>query len=100
MILYLRHDDFLPHIFSPELVEDYEPQFYNSLRNTLIDSKRRIICYNQTINDDMHLEVSEYFGLTLSVERRYSSVLTIVQPMYDEVAIQILDNDSKCSESI
>ena len=84
--------------FSPELVEDYGPQFY-TLRNTVINSKRRIICYNQTINDDMHLEVSEYFGLTLYVER-FSSVFAKVQPMYDEVAIQILDNDSKCSESI
>ena len=74
---------------------DYEEQIrgINHIRNTVINATRRIICYNQPIYDDMRLEMSEYAGLTLAV--RDSSVLTLVRPMYDQVAIEILDNDGK-----
>ena len=73
---------------------DYEEQIrgINHIRNTVINATRRIICYNQIIYDDIRLEVSEYAGLTLAV--RDSSVLTLVRPLYDQVAIQILDDDS------
>ena len=74
---------------------DYEEQIrgINRIRNTVMNEMRRIICYNQTIYDDDRLEVSEYVGLTLAV--RDSSVRTEVQPMYDQVNIQIVDNDSE-----
>ena len=39
------------------------------------------------------LEGDEWLGLTLGVDR--SSVGTTVQPMYDQAAILIQDNDSK-----
>ena len=73
---------------------DYEEQirFANRIRNDIINATRRIICYNQIIYDDIRLEVSEYAGLTLAV--RDSSVITLVRPLYDQVAIQILDDDS------
>ena len=73
---------------------DYEEQirFTNRIRNDIINATRRIICYNQIIYDDIRLEVSEYAGLTLAV--RDSSVITLVRPLYDQVAIQILDDDS------
>ena len=74
---------------------DYEEQIRgtNRIRDTVINATRMIICYNQTIYDDMRLEASEYAGLTLAV--RDSSVLTVVQPMYDQVTVQILDDDSE-----
>ena len=73
---------------------DYEEQIrgINYIRNTVINTTRKVTCYNQTIYD-VRLEMSEYAGLTLAV--RDATVLTLVQPMYDEVAIQILDDDSK-----
>ena len=74
---------------------DYEEQIrgINHIRNIDINATRRIICYNQPIYDDMRLEMSEYAGLTLDI--RDSSVFTVVRPMYDQVAIEILDNDGK-----
>ena len=58
---------------------DYEEQIrgINRIRNTVINATTQIICYNQTIYDDMRLEVTEYAGLTLAV--RDSSVHTEVQ---------------------
>ena len=74
---------------------DYEEQIrgINRIRNTVMNEMRRIVCYNQIIYDDMRLEMSEYVGLTLAV--RDSSVRTEVQPKYDQVDIQIVDNDSE-----
>ena len=55
----------------------------------------RIICYNQTIYNDMRLEVAEYTGLGLVPDNRLSTVLTEVEPMYNESSILIIDDDSK-----
>ena len=92
-------DRFIPFtgMYRMDPSADYEPQFYpnNHIRHRVINANRRIVCYNQTIYDDMRLEVSEYFGLKLYVEEYYTTFPTEVQPLYDEVAIQILDNDSK-----
>ena len=77
---------------------DYEQQYLlsNHIRNTVINATRRVICYDQPIYDDMRLEVSEYFGMTLTVQSMpHTTVLTEVQPMYDQVAILILDDDGK-----
>ena len=81
-------------IYSMAPLTDYEEQIrgINRIRNMVINATRRIICYNQHIYDDIRLEMSEYAGLTLAV--RDSSVPTVIQPMYDQVAIQILDDDS------
>lgn len=70
---------------------------FNEIRNQEINATRRIICYNQTIYDDMHLEMSEYVGLILAVDDTVTrtTVNTLVQPMYDQVAIQILDDDGR-----
>ena len=65
----------------------------NRIRNAVISESRRLICYDQIIYDDMHLEVPEYAGLALAV--RDATVHTEVQPMYDQIAIYILDDDSK-----
>ena len=67
----------------------------NAIDNEEIDFNeiRRIVCYNQSIYDDIRLEDDEWLGLTLSVDR--ASVLTNVRPMYDQAAIMIQDNDSK-----
>ena len=74
---------------------DYEEQTKNisRIRNTVINATRRIICYNMPIYDDLRLEVTEYAGLTLAV--RDASVQTIVQSMYGEIAIEIVDDDRK-----
>ena len=74
---------------------DYEEQIsgINRIRNDIINATRRIICYNQIIYDDVRLEMMEYAGLTLDI--RDSTVRTIVMSMYDQVAIQIVDDDGK-----
>ena len=103
--------DFLAHIFSlapdpPNLLtgmydmiplSDYEQQLlgFNRIRNTVINETNRAICYSQLIYDDMCVEESEYLGLTLAVTDMLTAVATDVRPMYNQVAIQILDNDSK-----
>ena len=62
--------------------------------NAIGDIKlRRIVCYNQTIYDDSHVE---YAGLTLGVRHNYNQPLTQSKDMYDQASILILDNDSKC----
>ena len=52
-------------------------------------------CYNQPIYEDMRLELDEYAGLTLGVNNAMTTVLTIVELMYDQVSILIQDNDSE-----
>ena len=71
---------------------DYEEQISgcNKIRDLYV-SENKTICYNQSIYDDMHLEVSEYAGLTLAV--RDGIALTDVQSGYDYTAIQITDNN-------
>ena len=59
-----------------------------------ITEERRVICYNQSIYDDPCLEPDEYAGLTLGVIDQ-TTVKTIVEPMYDQAAILIVDNDSE-----
>ena len=65
----------------------------NTIDDETITELMRIVCYDQPFYDDMRLEGDEWLGLTLGVDR--SSVLTTVQPMYDQAAIFIQDNDSK-----
>ena len=74
---------------------DYEEQTIgiNLIRDTKITTTRRIICYNQTIYNDMRLEVAEYTGLGLVPNTLSSTVLTEVEPMYDESSILIIDDD-------
>ena len=65
----------------------------NAIDDETITELTRIVCYDQPIYEDMRLEGDEWLGLTLGVDR--SSVRTTVQPMYDQAAILIQDNDSK-----
>ena len=74
-----------------------EPQYPFSVLT--INSTRRIICYNQTIYDDMRLEVSEYFGLRLHVDYR-TTFATEIRPMYGRVTIEIQDDDSDSKQYI
>ena len=76
---------------------DYEEQTIaiNRITDTVITATRRIICYNQTIYNDMRLEVAEYTGLGLVPDNLLSTVLTEVEPMYNESSILIIDDDSK-----
>ena len=64
--------------------------FYNA---ETITELMRIVCYDQPIYDDDYVEMDEWLGLTLGVDR--SSVLTTVRPMYDQAAILIEDDDSE-----
>ena len=68
----------------------------NAIDDSPISEVMRLICYNQTIYNDVRLELNEYMGLTLGV-RDYSltRVLTFVQLTYDEASILIVDNDSR-----
>ena len=86
---------------------DYEEQtlpFSSRISNTVINATRRIICYDQPIYDDDRLEPIEYAGLGLSANPEDffinpSSVLTVVQPVYGDSVICIVDNDGKCVSS-
>ena len=74
---------------------DYAQQLtrLNVIDDIQINATRRIICYNQPIYDDLRLEKTEYFGLTLGVQR--STALTEVHEMYDLATICIFDDDGK-----
>ena len=65
----------------------------NATDDETITEQIRIVCYNQSIYDDIRLEDDEWLGLTLSVDR--ASVLTNVRPMYDQAAIMIQDNERR-----
>ena len=65
----------------------------NAIDDETITELMRIVCYDQPIYDDDCVEGDEWLGLTLGVDR--SSVLTTVQPMYNQSAILIQDNDSE-----
>ena len=65
----------------------------NAIDDTLISELRRVICYNQSIYDDLIVELDEYAGLTLGV--RDNRFTTLIKLCYDQAAILILDNDSK-----
>ena len=60
---------------------DYAQQtsVVNAIDDSPISEAMRLICYNQTIYNDVRLELNEYMGLTLGV-RDYSltRVLTFV----------------------
>ena len=72
----------------------------NVIDDIIISELSRIICYNQLIYDDISLELDEYAGLTLGVidmnDFDRTTSFTIVEPMYDQAAILIVDNDSEC----
>ena len=75
---------------------DYAQQtsFFNAIDDILITELTRVICYNQTIYDDMLIEPNEYMALTLGVvEFSGTTVLTNLRPMYSEASILIVDND-------
>ena len=67
----------------------------NSIDDTLISELRRVICYNQSIYDDLIVELDEYAGLTLGLRDYRFPVVILAKPRYDQAAILILDNDSK-----
>ena len=65
----------------------------NNIDEKTITEFMRIVCYDQPIYEDMHLEGDEWLGLTLGVDRS-TIIPTTVQPMYDQAAFLIQDNDS------
>ena len=80
---------------------DYQEQTRsrNIIRNILINATRRVICYNQHIYNDERLELSEYAGLQLDV-REATFDLVLVQELYDNAAILILDDDSQLIQNV
>ena len=75
----------------------------NVIDGIIITEERRLICYNQPIYDDPCLEPDEYAGLTLGVIEEIdfdrTTVLTEVEPLCDQTAILIVDNDSELAYS-
>ena len=68
----------------------------NVIDDSVIRQEMRVICYNQSIYDDLRLEPDEYAGLTLGIwQNQLTTVLTLVKPMYDQASILIMDNDSE-----
>ena len=76
---------------------DYQQQIrgVNRIRNTVINATMRLVCYDQVFYDDSRLEAAEYIGLALEVREFESSVMTIVEPGYENAAILILDDDGE-----
>ena len=76
---------------------DYQQQIrgVNRIRNTVINATMRLVCYDQVVYDDSRLEAAEYIGLALEVREFESSVVTIVEPGYENAAILILDDDGE-----
>ena len=90
--------NFLTQSYNMIPFSDYEQQqqLSNRIRSIGINATRRVICYDQTIYNNMRLEVAEYFGMTLTVQGMPpTTVITKIRPMYDQVAIKILDDDGK-----
>ena len=68
----------------------------NIIDDILIREEVKIVCYNQTIYDDIRLEANEYAGLTLGVEDYpQTTVLTFVKELFDQASIFIVDDDSE-----
>ncbi|CAI8013544.1 hypothetical protein GBAR_LOCUS8570 [Geodia barretti] len=66
----------------------------NSIDDVLISQLMRIVCYNQTIYDDLRLEANEYAGLMLEVrDNPQTTVLTLEKELFNETSILIVDND-------
>ena len=80
---------------------DYEQQTQttNRMRVTPITETSRVICYKQIVYDDRQVESVEYIGLSMNI--RESTALTIVNSIYGQTSIKIIDNnDSKQSSKI
>ena len=81
----IEGSDYAQQTSAVNLIDDY-----------LVSDLMGIVCFNQTIYDDSHLEPDEYVGLTLGVRHNpLTTVLTVVQPTYDQASILIVDNDSR-----
>ena len=76
---------------SPPFNEDYPQQLlgYNDLRNIQITERRRTICYNQAVYDDVRLEADEWTGLTLQIGANRARIVTGI----NHTAIRIIDDD-------
>ena len=77
---------------------DYAQQtsHVNLIDDYLVSEEMRILCFNQTIYDDLNLERNEYMGLTLRVrDNEFTTFFTEVEPTYDQTSILIVDNDGK-----
>ena len=68
----------------------------NAIDDVILWEERRVVCYNQTIYEDLRLEQDEFLGLSLGVlNNSLTKVPTIAKPMFDQISILILDNDSE-----
>ena len=75
--------DYIPHISG-----------FNPIRDMVITETTRVICYNQTIYDDNHVEDDEFFSLTLTVQDG-SALITLVDTQLSSAVIKILDDDGE-----
>ena len=99
--LYSAPDE--PNIFSIYPMEDgtdfaQQTLAVNVIGDTFIIQEMRLICYNQPIYEDMHVELDEFAGLTLGVidnDDILTTVLTEVKSRYDQASILIVNNDSE-----
>lgn len=79
---------------------DYAMQTFsnNEIDDLTIWALNRIVCYNQTIYDDLRLERDEYAGLSLGVKDTHlTTAPTRADQDHSQASILIIDNDSKCS---
>ena len=77
---------------------DYQQQTstVNAIDDVILWEERRVVCYNQTIYEDLRLEQDEFLGLSLGVlNNSLTTVPTVAKPMFDKISILILDNDSE-----
>ena len=77
---------------------DYQQQTstVNAIDDVILWAERRVVCYNQTIYEDLRLEQDEFLGLSLGVlNNSLTTVPTVAKLMFDKISILILDNDSE-----
>ena len=72
-----------------DVLADYPPPE----QGIVITGTDRIVCYNQTINDDSCVEGVEFFSLTLTVQD--GSALTTVDARLSSAVIMIVDDDGE-----
>ena len=74
-----------------DYLREHEGINYFRDNNIVISATNQRICYNQTVYDDMLVEPTKYFGLTLSVLSNNART----PPGYNTAAIRIVDDDGK-----
>ena len=73
---------------------DYKPPVkgFNHIMGMVITGTTTVLCYNQIIYDDNHVEDDELFSLTLTVQDQ-STMVAQVDPLRNSALVKIVNDD-------